>query len=109
MSHKIIRGGGLLTKDPDSTITLVFDWDTDALEDEVEIAQADVFRTLVSGASSGLMAVSNVSLTGLNRQVQFVLSGGTLGQVYTVTCRVTTTETLPQIDDESFRVLIQDT
>ena len=102
-----IRGGGLLTKDPDSTITLVFDWDTDGLEDAVEITEATVFRTLSSGASTGLMAVSDVSLTGGNRQVQFVLTGGTLGQKYDVTCRVTTSEILPQIDDESFRVLIE--
>lgn len=73
-------------KDPDAVLDYTFDW-TDWLEDGDTIATFNV--ALDAPPDSVLVVNSDDILTGATGVVAW-LSGGTLGQLYPVRCRITT-------------------
>lgn len=104
-----IHTGGLIVKDPDATLVLKFDWDSQELEDGVTLAGTPtVTATRLSGVTTGLMTATYLGLEDGSRNVLFSLTGGTNGQKYRVTNHVVTDETPAQLLDASFTVLIQD-
>lgn len=94
--------GQLKVKDPASVKIGQFDWDS-YLDAGVEL----MTPTVVVAGPDALLTVASVALVSGNRKVNFKLSAGTLGATYTVTCQVTTVEAVPQIDERSFLVLIE--
>ena len=84
-------------KDPDATLDYSWDW-SQWLQNGETIASAQII------ADVGITVGSTT--TGVATVVAW-LSGGTVGQTYTVTCRVTTSNTPARIDDWSIYVNIR--
>lgn len=84
-------------KDPDAVLDYTFDW-TAWLPDSDTI----ITRTITPGSGITVNS-SSIALTG--KAVVAWLSGGTVGQTYPVTCRITTTE--GRTDDRTLYVRIQ--
>lgn len=91
--------GPWIAKDPDSVLDYGVDWGVPFnswLGDDVIDAVAWAVPTgLTKGAESNSDTVAKVRL-----------SGGTVGVIYTVTCRITTDR--GQTDDRSFRIVAQE-
>lgn len=83
-------------KDPDATLNYTFDWSR-WLESGETIASAAF--TVESGLTKG--AESNTTTTA-----QVTLSGGTAGETYDVTCRITTNAA--QIDDRTIQIAVSE-
>jgi hypothetical protein len=77
-------------KDPDATLDWIFDWNLWLGEFET-ISDADFF------VDPGITIVSQ---SHTQKTSTVWLSGGTEGQVYRITCRITTSD--GRIDDRSF-------
>jgi hypothetical protein len=84
-------------KDPNSTLDYSMDW-SGWLDDGETITSQQVT------ADPAGLTVSNVS--GASGVVRWRLAGGTVGTVYYVTVRVTTS--VGQIDDRTVRIRIKD-
>jgi hypothetical protein len=102
-----IRAGGLVTKDPDESEVYLMDWASEHLVSGVTITASVWIITRLSGATTGLMTNDNESIPSGSRTTQTRLVGGTLGQKFLVTNRVTTSETPTRTKDRSFYVRIQ--
>lgn len=97
----------LAPKDPDSTIDYLFDFapntngrdanGTDWLSTGESIASHTI------EADAGITVVSS-ALSDSNRSVRVWLSGGTAGNAYNVTCRITTDTSPARIEDRSIVV-----
>lgn len=77
---------GVCLKDPQETRAFTFDW-TDHLDDP-----ADTIATVTITVPAGITKVSDGIVTG-NKKATVTLSGGTVGEDYTITCTITTTTT----------------
>jgi hypothetical protein len=95
--------GELLFKDPEAELFYGMDW-SDWLVEPALIAASE---WIITGPDEALTAAHPTIVTG-SQVTQVQLLGGTLDTRYTVTNRITTNETIPQIDDRSFAVLIYD-
>lgn len=80
-------------KDPDATLDWIFDWNL-WLGDGETISNAEFI------VDPGISIDSEKGSSFTNKTATVWLSGGTEGQVYRITCRVTTSE--GRIDDRSF-------
>lgn len=79
-------------KDPNATLDYTFDW-TDFLA-----PIGDTIASVTWVLSTGLTKVSQSNTT--TTATAFV-SGGTVGDTATLTCRITTNSTPPRVDDRS--------
>lgn len=86
----------MLNKDPDATIQYGFDW-SDWLDTGDTVASA--VWTIPAG-------ITKVSQAETDTTTTVVISGGTLGQIYTVICHVVTVAGLS--DDRDFTILVSD-
>ena len=112
---RTVHSGGLLTKDPDSDEPFFVDWGRkERIGSTVGI---DSSTWAVTGLDADLADANpgigtlnystHVFTTSASGQVAKVhLSGGTLGETYTVTNTIETDETPTRILEASFRVLI---
>lgn len=100
MSTTIAPGTSVI-KDPHAIRMYQWDWD-ELLSSGTEIATATV---VVSGSDNGLTATQVTRVSG-NRKVNVLLSAGTLGVDYTVTCRIVTNEAPAQTEDRSIIVRV---
>lgn len=82
-------------KDPNATLDYAVDWTDWLCSDNI----SSVVWIVPSGITES--STSNTSTTAT-----IWLSGGTLGVVYTIVCRITTTA--GRIDDRTFYIKIQD-
>lgn len=73
----------IFIKDPDEVLDYKFDWDTNYLEDGETISTSTVT------AETGITKDSD-SITDTDRTVTVWLSGGTVGNEYTVSSRIVT-------------------
>lgn len=80
-------------KDPDATLDWIFDWN-DWLGESETIASVEFIL------DPGISIDPVKGFTKTTKTATVWLTGGTEGQVYRVTCRVTTNE--GRIDDRSF-------
>lgn len=94
--------GKMKTKDPDAKKNAAFDWS--AFLGTAIILTRSVF---VTGPDSAL-TVDSVAPDVTNQKVTYRLLGGTSGQEYLVTCRITTNEAPDQQLDKSIRVWVED-
>lgn len=83
------------TKDPAATLEYVFDWTAFLGTDTISVAVVTV--------PAGITKVSEATAAG---KVTVWLLGGTVGQSYTVTCKVTTVA--GRIDERSLLIRVRD-
>lgn len=88
------------TKDPDSTVKFTFDWEL-WLEELEEVDAATTIDTVSVTADAGITVGTT---TNSDTAVTTTLSGGTAGEIYTVTCQITTAN--GQTDQRSARVRV---
>ena len=98
-----IHSGGLVVKDPNAIEVFVVDWDQERLAEGVTIATSD---WSITGADA-VLTKDNPSVLSGSRKAQIRLAAGTLHKLYTVTNRITTSETPAQTIDASFDVWIE--
>ena len=101
MSTGPFEPGETIPKDPDAELPYDWDW-SEWLGDDAEIASITVT------AETGLDVDDSDIVTPANQVVRVWLSGGDAGESYKVTCRVTTDETPPRIDDRSVRIRVRE-
>jgi hypothetical protein len=94
------RLGSYIEKDPDARLDYTIDWSDWVSNDTLQTA---VWRTsTITGDPAPLTLVSNVTNTGQGVST-VLITGGSAGNTYTVTCKVTTTNAL--IDERYFRII----
>lgn len=108
MSDITVPPGATLVQDPDAAIVRVFDW-SDWLGPGAQIASATV--TLDPARSDGTdLTIDQDAIVDVDNrsvQVRFRAAGGTVGKKYLVTCHIETDEAIPQEDDRSITIRIQ--
>tara|TARA_R110000772_G_scaffold118888_1_gene224737 strand:- start:165 stop:494 length:330 start_codon:yes stop_codon:yes gene_type:complete len=93
--------GIYIDKDPDAILDYTLNW-TNYTQDSDAIATATWSVSVISGDAAPLVAGAS-SITG--DQVTVIINGGTVGNIYTVNCLITTTEGLT--DRRNFRIVIK--
>lgn len=88
-----------IVKDPNAVLDYTFDW-TEWLD-----GVADTLADKAITADAGITVVTS-SIVG--KKVVVVLSGGTVGTTYKVTCRITTAAVPARIDDRTIYVKIKE-
>lgn len=107
-----VEDGALIVKDPSASQVYRFDWGASNLADGVTIsAQAMSVRAVTTTGDADDLEISTTG-SGLgilagSRTIGFQVSGGTVGHLYEVTSRITTSETPSQTKERSVRFLIQ--
>lgn len=86
--------GNEYIKDPDATLKYKFDWSS-------WLATGETISSQVITAETGITADSG-TITDTNTSVTVVLSGGTVGAVYDVACKITTSNS--QIDERTIKI-----
>ena len=86
-------------KDPNATLDYTFDWSS------YLTPIGDTISTVTWILSNGLTKVSQSNTT--TTATAFV-SGGTVGETATLTCRITTNSIPPRVDDRSILLKIVD-
>lgn len=103
----MITPGKLLEKDPSASKLYQFDWSAwlgDAqIADKAVSVVADDF-----GDSDGVLTATDVTLAAGNQKVDVTVSGGTVGLIYRVVCRITTNESPAQTDERSITIRVRD-
>ena len=95
------RLGSFIEKDPDARLDYTMDW-SDWLSAS-DALQTVVWRTsTIAGDPAPLTLGSNTTNTGTGITTVLV-SGGSAGNTYTVTCKITTSGAL--IDERYFRII----
>jgi hypothetical protein len=99
--------GAVISKDPEANLVYGVDW-TDYLNAGDNLTSATVTIQSITGDASPLAhptaASTDVSITG-NSQVNIRLEGGTVGNQYTVDCKVVTAN--GDTDNRRFRIIIE--
>ena len=95
-----LRKNTLLRKDPDSTLDYVFDWYDNG---NGFLGTTDTISSAAFTATTGLTVSSSSNST---QTATVWISGGTVGQTYTVNCRMTSAA--GRIKDASFKMLIEE-
>jgi hypothetical protein len=91
--------GDWIEKDPDAVLDYTLDWG--ATGDPW--LSGDTIATATWTLDAGLTKVSE-SATATAATIW--LSGGIAGSTYRVSCRIVTTNSIPRVEDRSFRVVV---
>lgn len=83
------------TKDPNAVLDWLFDWSD-------WLAEGETITTATITATTGLTADAG-TIVNSNEAVRVWLSGGTAGQRYEVTCRITTNGS--RTDDRTAQIM----
>jgi len=94
--------GKTIPKDPDAVLDYSFNWN-DADDPWLAVLEAITSRTVTVAA--GLTKDSDSELNG---KVSVVLSGGTAGTTYKVSCKITTDATPARIDERSIYIQVEE-
>jgi len=93
--------GIFIDKDPNATLDYTLDW-AEYTQAGDAIATAAWTTSTISGDSAPLsIGVASVN----NDKATVLISGGSAGSIYTVTCAVTTTDNL--VDRRAFRIVVK--
>lgn len=99
----------LIVKDPDASLDYKVAW-KDWLDGDTLASVAWDVPAGLTGSNQSINTGGSVTIDGVLHPASTVatiwLSGGTLGDVYTVRCRATSANTPARVDDRSFRVKI---
>jgi len=101
---KTDRIGSYIEKDPQAKLDYTMDW-SDWLPSGDPLQSAEWRVSTVTNDTANVIIHSNTTsgITGLSTAI---ISGGSAGNTYTVTCRITTTNGL--IDERYFRLSVRD-
>jgi hypothetical protein len=91
--------GDWIEKDPDAVLDYTLDW---GATDDPWLS-GDTIATATWTLDTGLTKVSE-SVTATAATIW--LSGGIAGSTYRVSCRIVTTNSIPRVEDRSFRVVV---
>lgn len=95
--------GAWISKDPDAQLIYSMDWATEWLPTGDSLATVNYEVSTITGDTSPL----TIEDSGIQSGVTFVeLSGGTVGELYTVSCTVTTTDS--NTDVRRFKVKVEE-
>ena len=98
------RIGSYIEKDPQARLDYSMDWsDWLASGDPIQVAQWSVSTVTSDTANVVIHSNTTSGVTGISTAI---ISGGSAGNIYTVTCKITTTNGL--IDERYFRLSVQD-
>lgn len=100
------RPGGLIQKDAASDEPYGFDWTAWLTELGVGVTIATSTWTTTAIETPALLTTHNPSIVAGSLKTQAYFSGGTRGQRYTVTNRITTNSAPPVTDERSIVVLV---
>ena len=93
--------GIYIDKDPNATLDYTLDW-----SEYTQAGDALATATWTTSTISGDAAPLTIGAATINTDKATVLiSGGTAGNIYTVTCAITTTDSL--IDRRAFRIVVK--
>lgn len=84
-------------KDPDATLDYTVDWTS-------WMASGDSIASVAWTIPSGLTQVSS---SNTNTTATVWLSGGTVGQSYSVKAKITTSSVIPRIDERTFTIIVR--
>jgi hypothetical protein len=98
-----ITDEGYCTKDADEVLVYEFDYNALNLASGVELASVGTF---IITPSTGITQ-DNQALVSGNRKTRVRITGGTIGQKYTIANRVTTNETPSQTKEKRFYLRIK--
>ncbi len=94
-------------KDPNAVLDYLVDFAAKTngrgIEDYLQNGEFIVSKTIISSAPAELI-INSSSLTDMYTSVTIWLSGGTVGKIYTVTCRIVTN--MGRTDDRSFQIQV---
>ena len=111
MSTVDIKPLGIVEKDANESRVIQFDWDTDGnLAEDVTISSSTWVITCERPSAEDPVALANdnSSILSGSRKTQTRLTAGTLGSLYRVTNRITSSETPAQIKERSVFVQVVD-
>jgi hypothetical protein len=92
--------GSYISKDPASQLVYSLDWGTEWLATGNTITAVVYTVSTISGDATPLVIVTSGIQSGTITYVE--LSGGKAGEIYTVTCSVTTSDS--DVDRRRFRI-----
>jgi len=108
MSVVTVVDGSLVIKDPSDSKVYTWDWDTANLAAGVTIVLSTWTVVAVAPSQTDALLIADQATVIVGaRQTQIRLTGGTLGQVYEISNRITTSEAPAQIKERSQKVLVQ--
>lgn len=96
--------GSWIPKDPDAQLVYSMDWATEWLATGNTITAVNYEVSTVTGDTAPLTIESSGIQSGGITYVE--LSGGKPGEIYTVTCTVTTSDS--DVDARRFRIKVED-
>ena len=99
--YKRDSSGIFIDKDPNATLDYTMDWGEYTASGDA-LATATWTTITISGDSAPL-SIGASTISGDKATV--IISGGTAGNIYTVTCAITTTDSL--IDRRAFRIVVK--
>lgn len=103
--------GDLVTQDPNAVRVYGFDFDTrENLPDGVSIASTVLTATAIRPTNAAALTVDSADPLGIDddaRKVYVRVSGGDIGAVYTLACRITTDESPTQTKEFSIVLRIE--
>ena len=93
--------GIYIDKDPSAVLDYTLDW-SEYTQAGDSVSTATWTTSVISGDAAPLtIGVASVN----NDKATVLISGGTAGNIYTVTCAITTTENL--VDRRNFRIVVK--
>jgi len=97
----------VLTKDPNATLDYSFDWRalTNGSGRKNWLAVGEGIASYVLTATTGI-TVASQSLVNSASTVMASIGGGTVGETYTISCKITTDSVPPRIEKRSISIYI---
>ncbi len=92
--------GKTIKKDPDGVLDYTFDWND---TDDPWLAAGELITSRTITVASGITKDSDSETAG---KVSVILSGGSDGTTYKVSCRITTDATIPRTDERSIYIQV---
>jgi hypothetical protein len=105
-----VEDGALITMDPNDSTVLNWDWGAQHLANGVTITNSIFTLTALNPAGATGVTKDNPSVLAGNRITQIrVIAGGdtSLGQLFELANKITTSETPPQIKERSIRLVVE--
>jgi hypothetical protein len=99
---KTDREGSYIVKDPQSKLDYSIDWSQWLSTEDVIVNSVFTISTIANDPAP----ITNQGTFTSNEIASVILSGGTIGNIYTITNTITTSNGL--IDERFFRIVVRD-
>jgi len=98
----------IYTKDPDAVLDYAFDWATWLDSDSSPAETISSHTITISGGGDSPISLTNDSDSEASGIVTVWLSGGTAGNIYTVSCEIVTDSATPRTEERSITIIVQE-